>query len=82
MSAAAHDASAVPSGAEAQEHEPLLLLASASAGRRATLAAAGIEHSTLPVDLDEDGILAAAREAAGDAPLAPAEEVQIGRAHV
>ncbi|HJC69234.1 MAG TPA: septum formation inhibitor Maf [Candidatus Brachybacterium intestinipullorum] len=53
----------------------MLLLASASAGRRATLAAAGIEHTTMPVDLDEDGILAAAREAAGDAPLAPAEEV-------
>lgn len=56
-------------------HEPLLLLASASAGRRATLAAAGIEHSALPVDLDEDAILAEARGTAGDAPLAPAEEV-------
>lgn len=86
MSAAAHDPSAgaanAPSAdpmldpsAGVEEHEPLLLLASASAGRRATLAAAGIEHRTLPVDLDEDGILAAAREAAGDAPLAPAEEV-------
>ena len=76
---AAHAPSAEPSrdlpGAGLEEHEPLLLLASASAGRRATLAAAGIEHTTMPVDLDEDAILAAAREAAGDAPLAPAEEV-------
>ena len=76
---AAHAPSAEPSrdlpGAGLEGHEPLLLLASASAGRRATLAAAGIEHTTMPVDLDEDGILAAAREAAGDAPLAPAEEV-------
>lgn len=57
------------------DHDPLLLLASASAGRRATLRAARIEHSALPVDLDEDAILAAAREAAGDEPLSPAEEV-------
>ena len=58
MSAAAHDPSAgaanAPSAdpmldpsAGVEEHEPLLLLASASAGRRATLAAAGIEHRTL-----------------------------------
>ncbi|WP_114855611.1 nucleoside triphosphate pyrophosphatase [Brachybacterium sp. YJGR34] len=58
-----------PPTAPELDHEPLLLLASASAGRRATLRAAGIEHSTLPVDLDEDGILAAARErAAAGAP--------------
>lgn len=56
-------------------HDPLLLLASASAGRRATLAAAGIEHSCLPVDLDEDGILAAALEAAGEEGLDPADQV-------
>ncbi|MGP9682698.1 Maf family protein [Brachybacterium sp. AOP3-A1-3] len=62
------------------DHDPLLLLASASAGRRATLRAARIEHGTLPVDLDEDAILAAAREraAATGAPedaLTPADEV-------
>ena len=57
---AAHAPSAESSrdlpGAGLEGHEPLLLLASASAGRRATLAAAGIEHTTMPVDLDEDGI--------------------------
>ncbi|MFC7456536.1 Maf family protein [Brachybacterium sp. GCM10030267] len=62
------------------DHDPLLLLASASAGRRATLRAARIEHRTLPVDLDEEGILAAAREraaASGDPEdlLVPADEV-------
>ncbi|GAA1485877.1 Maf family protein [Brachybacterium fresconis] len=62
------------------DHDPLLLLASASAGRRATLRAARIEHGTLPVDLDEEAILAAAREraaATGDPEdaLTPAEEV-------
>lgn len=46
--------------------DPLLLLASASAGRRATLRAARIEHSAMPVDLDEDAILAAARERAAE----------------
>ncbi|MGP9539044.1 Maf family protein [Brachybacterium sp. AOP43-C2-M15] len=51
-----------------QGHDPLLLLASASAGRRATLRAARIEHSTLPVDLDEDAILARAREQAAADP--------------
>lgn len=79
MSAAAQGPSAHGttdrSAGATEEHEPLLLLASASAGRRATLAAAGIEHQALPVGLDEDGILAAAREAAGDAPLSPAEAV-------
>lgn len=59
----------------AGQHEPLLLLASASAGRRATLTAARIEHSCLPVDLDEDGILAAALEAAGEDGLDPADQV-------
>ena len=59
MSAAAHDPSAgaasAPSAdpmldpsADAEEHEPLLLLASASAGRRATLAAAGIVRAVWP----------------------------------
>ena len=58
MSAAAHDPSAgaanAPSAdpmldpsADAEEHEPLLLLASAAAGRRATLAAAGIDQLLL-----------------------------------
>ncbi|GAA1489972.1 Maf family protein [Brachybacterium sacelli] len=65
---------------EPPDHDPLLLLASASAGRRATLRAARIEHGTLPVDLDEEAILAAAREratASGDLDdaLTPAEEV-------
>lgn len=46
--------------------EPLLLLASASAGRRATLRAAGIAHVALAVDLDEDAILARARADAAD----------------
>lgn len=48
------------------DHDPLLLLASASAGRRATLRAARIEHSAMPVDLDEDAILAAARARASE----------------
>lgn len=58
-------------------YAPLLLLASASAGRRATLRAARIEHTTLPVDLDESALLAAAREraAAEGSPLSVAEEV-------
>lgn len=64
----------------AEEHDPLLLLASASAGRRATLRAARIEHSILPVDLDEEAILAAAHERAAasgepDAALSPADQV-------
>lgn len=52
------------------EHDPLLLLASASGGRAATLRRARIEHGTLPVDLDEQAIL----DAAGDE-LSPAEQV-------
>ncbi|ATG51539.1 septum formation inhibitor Maf [Brachybacterium vulturis] len=48
------------------DHDPLLLLASASAGRRATLRAARIEHSALPVDLDEEAILARARARAAE----------------
>lgn len=55
--------------------EPLLLLASASAGRRSTLARAGIEHVTLPVDLDEEAILAAARAAAGGEGISAADAV-------
>jgi septum formation protein len=63
-----------------ESSDPLLLLASASAGRRATLRAARIEHSALPVDLDEEAILAdaRARAAASDDPDAaptPADEV-------
>ncbi|AXK45563.1 Maf family protein [Brachybacterium saurashtrense] len=66
--------------ADGAAHDPLLLLASASAGRRATLRAAGIEHATLPVDLDEEGILARARELAAESSEpagtpTPAEEV-------
>lgn len=57
-----------------EDFDPLLLLASASAGRRRTLLDAGIAHATLPVDLDEDGILQEARAAAID-PLDPADEV-------
>lgn len=61
-------------------HDPLLLLASASAGRRATLRGAGIEHSALSVDLDEEAILARARARAAatedpSAALTPADEV-------
>ncbi len=53
----------------AEDFEPLLLLASASAGRRATLERAGIAFTARPADLDEDALLAAA------GPLAPAESV-------
>jgi septum formation protein len=53
---------------------PLLLLASASAGRRATLERAGIEFDAQAADLDEQGILDRAAEAAGT-PLPPAEAV-------
>lgn len=57
--------------------DPLLLLASASAGRRATLAAARIEHALLPVDLDERRALADARVQAASIgqELAPADQV-------
>lgn len=57
--------------------EPLLLLASASAARRATLRAAGIAHASLAVDLDEDAILTRARAAAADSgeALEAADEV-------
>ena len=54
----AHDSRSHDSpGPTSPRHEPLLLLASASAGRRATLRSAGIEHGTAPVDLDEEAIL-------------------------
>lgn len=67
-------------GSDTPAHDPLLLLASASAGRRATLDAARIEHSALPVDLDEEAILQRARAAATDSggehpTLTPADEV-------
>lgn len=55
-----------------EEFEPLLLLASASAGRRSTLESAGIAFTATSTDLDEDAILAAAR-ARSD--LAPADAV-------
>lgn len=64
-----------PEEHDAEEHDALLLLASASAGRRATLTAAGIEHSCLPVDLDEATILADAIEAAGEEGVEPADQV-------
>src|SRR5690606_25365984 len=48
---------------------PLLLLGSASPGRRATLERAGVEFDVLPADLDEEAILA------GAAGLEPAEQV-------
>lgn len=51
------------------ESLPLLLLASGSEGRRATLERAGIEFDRMAADLDEDALL----EAAGD--LEPAEAV-------
>ncbi|UEJ82547.1 Maf family nucleotide pyrophosphatase [Brachybacterium halotolerans subsp. kimchii] len=51
------------------ESLPLLLLASASQGRRSTLERAGIEFDAMAADLDEDALLAAA----GD--LEPAEAV-------
>ena len=63
---------------DAAPHEPLLLLASASPGRRAILRAAGIEHSTLPVDLDEDAILARAREDAAAAAARSGAEDAVG----
>lgn len=52
-----------------EEFEPLLLLASASAGRRATLERAGIAHAAQAADLDEEALLAAA------GPLDPADAV-------
>lgn len=54
--------------------DPLLLLASASAGRRAVLTAARIEHAVLPVDLDEAALLERAMSA-GE--LEPAEQVLV-----
>lgn len=53
--------------------DPLLLLASSSAGRRATLERAGIAFTAQPADLDEDALLDAARAEHG--PLEPAEAV-------
>ncbi|MDO5645578.1 MAG: Maf family protein [Dermabacter sp.] len=52
---------------------PLLLLASASPGRRDTLRRAHIAFTALPADVDEEGILAAARAEHGS--LAAADEV-------
>ncbi|WP_193105259.1 nucleoside triphosphate pyrophosphatase [Brachybacterium sp. FME24] len=62
------------------DYDPLLLLASASAGRRATLSSARIEHSTMSVDLDEEAILAAAHQRAAasgdpDDALLPSDQV-------
>lgn len=58
-----------PPAVPGEELDPLLLLASASAGRRATLDRAGIAHATLAADLDEAALL----EAAG--PLDPSDAV-------
>lgn len=63
---------------ELEEFEPLLLLASASSGRRATLERAGIAFTSRAADLDEDAVLAGARAAAADGAdggLSPAEAV-------
>lgn len=61
-----------PDGADLDGYEPLLLLASSSAGRRATLERAGIAFTARAADLDEDGLLAAAR---AEAALDPADAV-------
>lgn len=63
-----------PAGGE--EFEPLLLLASASAGRHELLSRAGIAFSARPVDLDEGAVLARAVEAA-DGDLPAAEQVLV-----
>lgn len=47
-------------------HEPLLLLASQSAGRQAVLRRAGIEFTALPADVDEEAVLAHALERCDD----------------
>ncbi len=47
-------------------HEPLLLLASQSAGRKAVLRRAGIEFTSLPADVDEEAVLASALEDFGE----------------
>lgn len=49
-----------------EENEPLLLLASQSAGRQHTLHRAGIAFTALPVDLNEEAILATALAAYPD----------------
>lgn len=54
----------------AADEDPLLLLASASPGRRNTLARAGLAFDTLATDLDEDAILRRAGTEVG-----PAEQV-------
>lgn len=56
-----HEGGAAAGTAGEDGLDPLLLLASASAGRRATLDRAGIAFTARPVDLDEEGLLAAAR---------------------
>ncbi|MCL6424253.1 Maf family nucleotide pyrophosphatase [Brachybacterium sp. JHP9] len=56
------------------ESTALLLLASASQGRRDTLERAGIEFDHAVADLDEDGILDRAREATGGE-ISPEEAV-------
>lgn len=61
-----------PGAADADGFEPLLLLASSSAGRRATLERAGIAFTARAADLDEDGLLTAAR---AEAELEPADAV-------
>ena len=58
-------------------HSHILLLASASPARRATLDAAGIRHTVLVSDVDEDAVLRTAIEEADDAELTAAQKVQI-----
>ena len=56
---------------------PRLVLASASPARRATLRAAGIEPLVAVSSVDEDAVLAQARERYGDGALDPADAVLV-----
>ncbi|QEU11509.1 Maf family protein [Dermabacter vaginalis] len=58
-------ADARPATVGTPPHEPLLLLASQSAGRKAVLSRAGIEFTALPADVDEDAVLASALDTSG-----------------
>ncbi len=64
----------------------MIILASQSAGRRAMLTAAGVEHSALPAHIDEDGVTAglqaesASPDHIADA-LAELKAIKISRSH-
>ena len=58
-------------------HSHVLLLASASPARRATLDAAGIRHTVLVSEVDESAVLSASAEEAGEAGLTAAQQVQL-----